>query len=75
MHLSRSSLYALLTLSLTWTGSILGEDFGIHKDLEFASVDGHSLKLDRDLPIALWSRCDDCRSRKTCAVALRAAAA
>ena len=29
----------------------------------------------RDLPIALWSRCDDCRSRKTCAVALRAAAA
>ncbi|MCA9124474.1 MAG: exo-alpha-sialidase [Planctomycetaceae bacterium] len=53
MHLSRSSLYALLTLSLTWTGSILGEDFGIHKDLEFASVDGHSLKLDRDLPIAL----------------------
>jgi hypothetical protein len=29
----------------------------------------------RDLPAALWSRCDDCRSRKTCAVALRAAAA
>ena len=29
----------------------------------------------RDLPVALWSRCDDCRSRKTCAVALRAAAA
>jgi len=29
----------------------------------------------RDLPLALWSRCDDCRSRKTCAVALRAAAA
>lgn len=28
----------------------------------------------RDLPAALWSRCDDCRSRKTCAVALRAAA-
>ena len=27
-----------------------------------------------DLPAALWSRCDDCRSRKTCAVALRAAA-
>ena len=29
----------------------------------------------RDLPPALWSRCDDCRSRATCAVALRAAAA
>jgi hypothetical protein len=29
----------------------------------------------RDLPAALWSRCDECRSRKTCAVALRAAAA
>ncbi|MCC0002768.1 MAG: hypothetical protein H6871_07260 [Methylobacteriaceae bacterium] len=29
----------------------------------------------RDLPVALWSRCDDCRSRKTCAIALRAAAA
>lgn len=29
----------------------------------------------RDLPPALWSRCDDCRSRKTCAVALRAMAA
>lgn len=29
----------------------------------------------RDLPPALWSRCDECRSRKTCAVALRAAAA
>lgn len=28
----------------------------------------------RDLPPALWSRCDECRSRKTCAVALRAAA-
>ena len=28
-----------------------------------------------DLPRALWSRCDDCRSRTTCAVALRAAAA
>jgi hypothetical protein len=28
-----------------------------------------------DLPLALWSRCDECRSRRTCAVALRAAAA
>jgi len=28
-----------------------------------------------NLPPALWSRCDECRSRKTCAVALRAAAA
>ncbi len=27
------------------------------------------------LPAALWSRCDECRSRSTCATALRAAAA
>ena len=55
-------------------GSDIGVELTASHALEPAKSATVMFGVGRDLPPALWSRCDDCRSRKTCAVALRAAA-
>lgn len=47
-----SVVLALVLLSASWCVTLLAADSEIHKDIEFASVDGHSLKLDLYLPTA-----------------------
>ena len=55
-----------------------GADIGVEATASLALEPAKSATVmfgvGRDLPPALWSRCDECRSRKTCAVALRVAA-